>query len=227
MRPSVPVDAHLRALRLARRCVVFDARPQTIALVADLALKEVTKYFPSVRHRSGRFPSSPEWFHTRNLLQRTEASILLSLYRRIRDLGFPAQEALLSGFQRYRETLFASATIDFDRAFNLVCHLDGLWLVRERSFDLYACRSCRSQYLVPRSSGPAGGDCIFCKLVQRYLTDVRLQARFPARPLPNVEALRLAFPIRPAARSAPADDVESAPNCSAYPLDAAPARSEQ
>lgn len=226
MRRTVPVDAHLRSLRLARRCVAFDARPQTVALVADLDLKEVTKYFPSVRPRPGRFPSSPEWFHTGNLLQRSEASILLSLYRRIRDLGFPAQEALLSGFQRYRDTVFASATIDFDRAFNLVCHLDGLWLVREKSFDLYACRGCRSQYLVPRGSGPAGGNCIFCRLVERYLADVRLQSRFPARPLPNLATLRFAFPFAIAAKES-VDGAESASNRAEFRLDAESTRSEQ
>lgn len=201
MRHGLPVDAHLRALNLARQCAAFDARPQTIALVAELDVKEVAKYFPSDRLRCGRFPSSPEWFHTRNLIQRVEASILLSLYRRIRDLGFPPEEALLAAFQRYRETLNANATISFDRAFNLVCHLDGLWLVREKSFDLEVCRTCRSQYLAPRSSGPATTECIFCKLVERYTVDARLQSRFPTRPLPDLRAVRFALsppPVRPA-----------------------------
>lgn len=194
MRRHLPVEAHLRALRLARRCAEFDARPQTIALIAGLDLKEVAKYFPSDRLRTGRFPSSPEWFHARNLIHRAEASILLALYRRIRDLGFPAADALLCAFERYRDMLCASPTISLDRAFNLVCHLDGLWLVRERSFDLLVCRTCRSQYLATRSSVSAPGDCIFCRLVERYAADPRLQCRFPARPLPDLRGLRPAFP---------------------------------
>jgi hypothetical protein len=197
MRPHAPVEAHVRALHLAHRCAAFDARPQTIALITGLDLKEVARYFPPDRLRSGRFPSSPEWFHTRNLIQRAEASILLALYRRIRELSFPAADALLSAFERYRETLVAHATISFDRAFNLVCHLDGLWLARERSFDLHVCRTCSSQYLAARSSVPNSNDCVFCRLIERYAVDPRLQCRFPARPLPDVRGLRPALPTPP------------------------------
>jgi len=193
MQRSSAIDAHARALQLAQLCAAFDARPQTIALFTGLPTKEIARYFPPERMRSGRFPSSPEWFHTRNLLHRAEASIVLSLYRRIRDLGFSPQEALLSSFQRYRNTVSEDGAISFDRAFNLVCHLDGLWSVRERAFDLQSCRRCGSRYLATLNDMSSINDCTFCHLVRRYPLDQRVQARFPARPLPDLARILLPF----------------------------------
>ncbi len=193
MQRSSAIDAHARALQLAQQCAAFDARPQTIAIFTGLPIREIGRYFPPERMRCGRFPSSPEWFHTRNLLHRAEASIVVSLYRRIRELGFSPQEALLSSFQRYRNTVSEDGAISFDRAFNLVCHLDALWFVRERAFDLQSCRRCGSRYLAPLNDVSNVDDCMFCHLVKRYRLDPRVQARFPARPLPDLTGFARPF----------------------------------
>jgi len=188
-----PIEIHLRALRLAQQCAAYDARPQTVAQFTGLPLNDIARYFPTDRMRSGRFPSSPEWFHRRNLLQRAEASIFVSLYRRTRELGFSPQEALLSSFRRYRGMVAGEGTISFDRAFNLVCHLDGLWITPTRSFDLTSCRRCGSRYLAPLNDVSTIDYCVFCRLVERYPIDVRVQARFPARALPDLTNFALPF----------------------------------
>ena len=192
---ALPATPHLRALQYAQQCVAFNARPKTIALLTGLEPKEVTRHFPPERLRCGRFPSSPEWYHTANLIHKAEASIVLANYRRIRSLGFSAQEALLTGFRRYVDVVAGDPAINFDRAFNLVCHLDGLWRVPERSFDLRTCPHCGRQYLIPIGETLPVEECVFCKLVARYPSDHRLQSRFPPRPLPDLTALRSALSV--------------------------------
>ena len=67
---------------------------------------------------------------------------------------------------------------------------------RARSFSLVACPTCHSEYLAAYGSVPrSNDDCPFCKLVQRYGTDQRVQASFPARPLANPSAMQLGMLI--------------------------------
>ena len=188
MKP-LPKSPRLRALHVAQQCIALQARPRTVSLVSGLDVREIERNFPSANARAGRCPSSPEWYHSANLVQKAEASIFVSHYRRIRDLGFSSQESLIDGYLRYRGVAGADPCVSFDRAFNLVCHLDAVWTVRERSFDLNACPHCGCRYLVPVGDPSYVDECVFCKLVQRYPVDPRLQSRFPARPLPDLSGV--------------------------------------
>ena len=59
-------------------------------------------------------------------------------------------------------------------------------------FSLVACPTCYSEYLAAYGSAPRSNDeCPFCKLVQRYGTDQRVQASFPVRPLPDLSGIEL------------------------------------
>ena len=187
-------ERHIRALGLARECAALGARSRTIEYVTGLAHSEVGRLFFPDRASAprGRAPASPEWYHSANLLNRTEASMLVSIYRRIRELSFGPAEALVSGYKHYLQVCSARPRISFDRAFDLASHMDGLWLVRAPNFSLLACPSCRSQYVASPSARPvANHDCPFCKLVKRYPCDPRIQASFPVKPMPDVSALEL------------------------------------
>src|SRR3712207_3427906 len=97
-------DRHIRALRAAKECAALGARSRTIEFVTGLPHGEVGRLFFPDRASAprGRAPASPEWYHSANLLNRAEASIFLSIYRRIRELGFGPAEALVSGYKHYR-----------------------------------------------------------------------------------------------------------------------------
>ena len=59
-----------------------------------------------------------------------------------------------------------------------------------QSFALVACPTCHSEYLAAYGSAPRSNDeCPFCKLVQRYGTDQRVQASFPVRPLIDLRTI--------------------------------------
>ena len=78
------------------------------------------------------------------------------------------------------------------RAFDLAAHTDGLWLTHEKHFAIVTCQVCTSEFLAANgSTAGASGECPFCKLVQRYGTDQRLQSSFPARPLVDPASIQL------------------------------------
>ena len=89
-------ERHIRALGLAKECAALGARIRTIEYVTGLAHGEIGRLFFPDRASAprGRAPDSPDWYHNANLLNRAEASILVSIYRRIRKLGFDPAEAL-------------------------------------------------------------------------------------------------------------------------------------
>jgi len=182
------VDRQLRALHLAKECAALGARVRTIHHLTGTPPRELLfLLFPDrCNVPRGRPPDSPEWYHGANLLNRTEASIAVALYRRLRFGGFPAAEALVGAYQHYRSICEAPLRISFDRAFDLAAHTDGIWFARTQSFSLVQCPACRSQFLAAYGTLPRSNDeCPFCKLVQRYSVDQRVQASFPVRPLPE------------------------------------------
>ena len=194
--PRLPlrVDRQLRALQLAKDCAALGARVRTIGHLTGLPPRELLRLlFPDRENvPRGRPPDSPEWYHGANLLYRAEASIVVALYRRLRDGGFAAAEALVAAYRHYGSICESPQRISFDRAFDLAAHTDGLWLTSVQSFSLVACPTCHSGYLAAYGSAPRSNDeCPFCKLVQRYGTDQRVQASFPVRPLPDLSEVEL------------------------------------
>jgi flagellar transcriptional activator FlhC len=183
------VDRQLHALQLAKDCAALGARVRTIGHLTGLPARQLLSLlFPDPQHvPRGRPPDSPEWYHGANLLYRAEASIVMALYRRLREGGFPAPDALVGAYRQHGSICQPPQRISFDRAFDLAAHTDGLWLARGPSFSLVACPRCHSEYLAAYGALPRSNDaCPFCKLVQRYGCDQRLQASFPVRPLPLI-----------------------------------------
>ena len=186
-------ERHIRALALAKECTALGARIRTVGYVTGLPHAQLTHLFFTGRTlaQRGRAPDSPEWYHSANLLNRTEASIFVSIYRRIRELGFGPAEALVSGYRHYLTVCRHQPRINFDRAFDLASHMDGLWTVQTPSFSLVTCPVCTSQYVTSISVNPTTNhECPFCKLVKRYRRDPRIRTSFPADALPDISAIQ-------------------------------------
>ena len=185
-------ERHIRALGLAKECAALGARIRTIEYVTGLAHGEIGRLFFPDRASAprGRAPDSPDWYHNANLLNRAEASIFVSIYRRIRKLGFDPAQALVSGYKHYLQVCSVRPRIGFDRAFDLASHMDGLWIVRAQNFSLITCPTCASQYVTSISAKlVSNNECPFCKLVKRYPRDSRIQTSFPLKALPDVIAM--------------------------------------
>jgi len=96
--------------------------------------------------------------------------------------------------------------ISFDRAFDLAAHTDSLWLTEAQSFGIVVCPACHSEFLAAVGSvALSNDDCPFCKLVQRYGTDQRVQASYPARPLADPKSVQMGILTLLAAGSQPAE----------------------
>ncbi len=194
---SMPIETkhaerHIRSLTLAKDCAELGARLRTISFITGLTNRELTNLFfaDGQSMPRGRPPESPEWYHSANLLNRVEASILVSIYRRIRDLGFGPGEALVSGYRHYKAACRLPPRVSFDRAFDLASHMDGLWLSTRSNFSLLSCPVCASQYVAPVGVHQASNhECPFCKLVTRYPRDARIQSAFPVRDVSDLPSL--------------------------------------
>lgn len=178
---------HIRALDLATECAELGARIRTIQLLTGLAPSQLQHLFrqPLSGPRRGRHPDSREWYHTANLLCRTEASIVVVLFRRLAIRGFDPPNALVGAYRHYVASCKMAPRITFDRAFDLVAHTTGRWFVTGRSFSVFTCPECRSEYLTSLSLAPMSNhECPFCKLLKRYAKDRRIQASYPMLPTP-------------------------------------------
>lgn len=183
----------IRALGLGKDCAALGARRRTIACVTGLAQREIKRLFFSDHALAprGRSPAWADWYHNANLISRAEASMFVSIYRRIRRLGFGSAEALVSGYKHYSQVCSGRPRINFDRAFDLASHVDGLWLVRVPSLSLLACSTCASEYVTSLSTHSIPKECPFCKLVKRYARDARIRDSFPMRALPDISKMEL------------------------------------
>ena len=182
---------HLHAVQCAMDCAKLGARVRTMHCLTGLPPRELQRLLftdPNSIPR-GRAPDSPEWYHGANLLFRTDASIWAALFQRLRRSGFNAQEALIGSYRHYATLTQAPQRISFDRAFDLASHLDGIWVAKTASFCTVTCPHCSGEFLAALGSVPAAATCPFCKLLQRYHRDPRLQSAFPARPMPDPSAM--------------------------------------
>lgn len=177
-------DRHIRSLSRARACAALGARIKTITHITGLSHCELVRLF-FIDEKSaprGRPPDSPDWYHQANLIEQVEASVFAAIFGRIRELGFGPADALIGAYRAYADHCARAPRVSFDRAFDLVCHVHGLWARTSPQLSLNVCPTCRSQYLAALGA-PAPGDtgCPFCKIVKRYGCDKRVQATFPQR----------------------------------------------
>lgn len=192
------VARHIKSLTLAKECVELGARTKTVSYVTGLDQHELRRMF-FVDEQSaprGRAPESEEWYLQPNLIKKVEASVFASLFSRIHRMGFSHADALIGAYHAYLERCSSQPRINFDRAFDLVCHLYGIWLKSGQRpvICLKVCSCCHSQYIALIGDCTIGDrDCPICKLVKRYAYDKRLQGTFPMRVPPRVSRPWLGF----------------------------------
>lgn len=187
-------ERHIRSLSIAKTCAELGARIRTITYITGLEHGELVRLFFVDKQSAprGRPPDSPDWYHHKaNLIEKVEAAMVMAVYSRMRNLGFGPADALVGGFKHYREQCRRTPRISFDRAFDLVCHTQGIWAVPSPQLALATCPLCQSRYLTGLGERPCQDrPCPFCQLIKRYSCDKRVQATFPPRALPAVGAIQ-------------------------------------
>lgn len=75
------------------------------------------------------------------------------------------------------------SSISFDRAFELIASVEGIWTQHSAQLALHTCARCRCRYLIALGDTSADhSGCVFCKLVKLYATDSRIQSSFAGKP---------------------------------------------
>lgn len=178
-------DRHLLAMQQAKQLSELGARLKTIHVVTGMPPRQVQSlFFPDARTiPRGRAPDSPEWYHSANLILRTDACLIGAKYRQLRSQGLSAAESLILAYRAYQSVTQMPSRISLDRAFNLVSYIDGIWLARAPTLTILVCPECGCEFLAAVGTVVRTGEaCPFCKLLARFHIDHRLQASYPPRP---------------------------------------------
>ncbi|MCC7704693.1 hypothetical protein IGS59_20840 [Janthinobacterium sp. GW460P] len=178
-------ERHIQALQLAKSCVELGARMKTVAYLTGLSGSLLREYFYNDRPATGgRWPSSQDWYHMATLVQRAEASLIATIFYSLRtEHACAARKAMVCAYKMYRERWNGRSSISFDRAFELIASVEGIWTHRSRQLALHTCARCRCRYLIALGDTSADhSGCVFCKLVKRYATDSRIQLSFVSKP---------------------------------------------
>jgi len=178
-------DRRLCAMQLAKQLAALGARLKTIHLITGIPPRQVQSlFFPDARSiPRGRAPDSAEWYHGANLILRADACLIGVKYHQLRIQGLTAGAALVLAYRAYRAATLPPYRISLDRAFTLVSYLDGIWLVHTPTLVVLTCPGCGSDFLAAAGSVSHRGEpCPFCKILERFHADHRIQASYPARP---------------------------------------------
>lgn len=179
------IERHIRALSLAQACMQLGARMRTTALVTGLSNADLSKlYQPGDRiFRAGRPPASQHWLMDKtNCAMRAELSVFAAIFARITEHGFAPGEALVAAYKLYASTCTGHPRVSFDRAFDLACHLKGMWAHHTVNVALYPCPHCGSLYIASIGDHTTRHHgCVFCRLLERYNKARRIQAGCPGR----------------------------------------------
>lgn len=196
----------IRALSLALQCAVLGARVKTIHELTGVRPGEVLQLLFNEERQPprGRTPDARDWLPTASLVERVEASVLASTFDALRNEGFCITECLLVAYRQYRALYGERCHIGFDRAFDLIAHVTGLWTAERASIALLSCSRCGCRFLdIPVGRVRASEDCPFCRLLVRYHQDPRIAAFFqhPSKHAPSKRSAAAAPSRRSAQKS--------------------------
>lgn len=179
------IERHIRTLSLAQACMQLGARLGTTSFITGLSHCELSKLYLPGEHifRCGRPPASPHWLIDKtNCVVRAELSIFASIFIRITDQGFAPGDGVVAAYKLYVSACADHPRVSFDRAFDVACHLKGMWTHPTVSLGLYPCSHCGSLCIASIGDRTAQRHgCVFCHLLERYDKDHRIQANFPKR----------------------------------------------
>jgi flagellar transcriptional activator FlhC len=185
----------IRALSLALECARLGARVRTIHELTGVRQSELLQLLFNDERQPprGRAPDAREWLPTASLVERIEACVLAASFVRLRHRGFCIAESLLSAYRLYRVLYGEAGHLSFDRAFDLVAHVTGLWTPERASIAIAACARCGCEFLdIPMGRLHQDDGCPFCKLRVRYRQDPRIAAFLQGRPKRTPPARRAA-----------------------------------
>jgi hypothetical protein len=170
VRAVLPVDKarHWHSMELAKSAIELGARLSVVSAFTGLPKWELRALFCNRELPApfpGRAPWVADWCLKQRIVVEIHAAVFHAGFRAIRHLGYPAGDALVTSYKTYLRRFGYDPRVSFDRAFELVTHLDGLWTNEPPSLATVDCRSCGSTFIRLRSPAPLRpGACPFCRV---------------------------------------------------------------
>ena len=158
---------HWHALELAKQAMELGGRLSIVSAFTGLGKTELRRLFCDADspRTSGRHPSSTDWYLARSVVVEVQAAFFYACFRAIRQLGYPAGDALVTAYKHFLRQFGHDPRLTFDRAFELVAQIEGCWTAKTPSVVVVVCGQCKSGYLIPRSADSVGSsECPFCRV---------------------------------------------------------------
>lgn len=173
-------------LSWAKLALGLGARLSIVERVTGVERRELRKLFfaPGDRQKSpGNMPSSAEWFIQANNAEAVHIADFYARFDKLRAAMTPPAEALIKAYALYRRLNEhdKANVLSFDRAFDLITHVDGLWTKVQPELQATICPRCQSLFIAAVGSAYSSASCCpICKLRRRC--DADLQRNKPLRP---------------------------------------------
>jgi flagellar transcriptional activator FlhC len=165
---SEAFTSQIGSIAFKRQLQTLAADPRVIAALlssfASARAASAPPLLPSVYLARGAPSSLRHWIQTLSTGALAIYSLLADHFSRLVLGGFSAERSLVSAYRHVR-SLTAHVDVSFDRSFQVVGCLQGLWGIPQSHVDLVTCEDCGAAHLVQRlRTTPA--HCPFCSLVQ-------------------------------------------------------------
>lgn len=184
--------AHVGALKTRRSLEALGAHARVIdalmSTMEDLP-PDLRPVLPADLVRIGKPLSLRRWGAALRTVPKIQYSVAATTYRRLTASGFRPHEAVVGAYRHARSRFQGDTPLSFDRCFEVLSLLEGLWGVQVAELDLIACGRCQSHHLVSRRDRAAPA-CPFCLLI-RYPDQYFRPAERPPVPEPNLKGIRL------------------------------------
>jgi flagellar transcriptional activator FlhC len=127
----------IRSLETARLCAELGACKRPISWVTGLAPFFILRTLYDDAHPAptGRPPYQSDYYFRRSHRVQAEASSFAVRYRSLAANGFLPSDSLLAAYKHYL-SLTQCPSFNFDEAFNLVSHLEGIWVAMSATLQL-------------------------------------------------------------------------------------------
>lgn len=179
---------HWRAMALAKEAIELGGRLTVVSAFTGLPRFLLNNLFGDPDAPGtipGRKPRSAHWYLNRTVVVEIQSAFFYACFRSIRTFGYPPSDALVASYKHYLRHFGHDPRLTFDRAFDLVGHVEGLWTNAPPRLTTTICRRCRAAYLVLCTDEPIGsGGCPFCRFERPLSGQTRKALSPPAgRPM--------------------------------------------
>lgn len=167
------ITQHWTMLDWAKRALQLGARLKVVEKITGVERSELLRLFFSKgepRKSPGASPASAEWFQHVSIPRAVHVAAFYARFDKLRASGHNAAISLIKAYELYLRAHGRDVkhVISFDRAFDLVTHVDGIWTEQTPELEAVLCARCESLFITtPGIRRLQAKECPICKVTRR------------------------------------------------------------